>query len=433
MAFFKKGKDEDKEKKEDLIEDGIVTGDDTEIEDTELPETKKKAILITAIAGGVILFLLIVATMPKGSKKQIVVQNPENQKEEVQEPVQNVEILRERWMVQSQKEIDSLKAVTQAIQKQLMDISMQIGNLRADLLKAQRVNAIPQRTTVTPPPPPSGTAAGGAAPVAPGQTTEKKAIQEFTPTDTTSESTGQIVPEETPPGIIDVANKKGYIYIPSGSYARVTLLTGVDAPAGNRAEPYPVLMKVVGQFQLPNNQAANEPLDCFVLGAAKGNLSTERADIKLEKLSCVWSNSKKKAIDMEIKGWVIDARDGKLGIKGKLVSRQGEKLAYSVIANIAESAGRIGERSQFTETYNPLGGITTTLTGDVKKAAAYAALEGVGKDLSRWYMQRANEIFPVIEIEAGTPGVIMLMEGKQIKVDKEVKDERGFFDVDSNY
>ena len=86
-------------------------------------------------------------------------------------------------------------------------------------------------------------------------------------------------------------------YIPSGTFFRSVLLGGVDAPTGvrHKCQPHPVLMRVTDFWQLPNRFKYNFR-ECFVTGQAYGDISSERAYIRLQNLSCVGTDGR--AIDM---------------------------------------------------------------------------------------------------------------------------------------
>ena len=99
-------------------------------------------------------------------------------------------------------------------------------------------------------------------------------------------------------------------YVPSGTFFRVVLLGGIDAPTGGEsqtANPHPVLMRVADMAQLPNRVRQNFK-ECFITGTGYGDLSSERAMIRTEQLSCVDKDGK--AIDIAIKGWIA-GEDGK--------------------------------------------------------------------------------------------------------------------------
>jgi conjugal transfer pilus assembly protein TraB len=65
-------------------------------------------------------------------------------------------------------------------------------------------------------------------------------------------------------------------------------------------------------------------------------VSSERAYIRTESLSCVTAEGT--AIDVPIKGYVA-GEDGKAGMRGRLVSKQGQLLANALLAGVASGIG----------------------------------------------------------------------------------------------
>ena len=90
-------------------------------------------------------------------------------------------------------------------------------------------------------------------------------------------------------------------YMPAGSFGKIILLSGVDAPTGGEAanNPVPILMRLLDHGTLPN-YFKSEIKDCHVTGAVRGDLSSERGKIRTERLSCVLVNGD--VVDVKVKG-----------------------------------------------------------------------------------------------------------------------------------
>ena len=353
-------------------------------------------------------------------------------------PVVNEQLIKEQWLRTTGKEVDSLKAQVKALQDLVNTIATQIGEQNKVLKQLQKdIKTIrSQRSQQTPVsvPPAGGTGQSESIPqpavtdsfayVTPLNPQRIKAIVSF---DTTYKETSVV--QQSPvtsatkavtAGVVQVDT--GFIYIPTGSYVRVRLLTAVDAPCGSNTQPYPVLMEVVDRFQLPNSKHSNAALRCFILGEAKGELSTGRAVIRAQRISCVRSNSLRVALDAPVQGWIVSAKDGRLGLAGEVVTKQGGKIALGLIANALKAAGEIGSQAQFTTVTTPLGQ-QQILTGSALKAAGYKALGETGKQAADWFMERAKEIYPVITVKAGEMGYFFLKEGLKIKIGGEKLEE----------
>ena len=106
------------------------------------------------------------------------------------------------------------------------------------------------------------------------------------------------------------------------SFTRGTLLGGLDAPTGGQSQsnPHPVLIRLSDNSVLPN-RFRGEYRDCFVVAAGYGDISAERAYLRTESLSCVRADGA--ALEVRIQGSVY-GEDGKVGMRGRLVTKQGQ-------------------------------------------------------------------------------------------------------------
>ena len=198
-------------------------------------------------------------------------------------------------------------------------------------------------------------------------------------------------------------------YLPSGSFTRALLLGGLDAPTGGQAQrnPQPVLLRLSDNAILPN-QFRSRVKECFVVGAGYGDVSAERAYIRTESLSCVTRDGT--AIDVPMKGYVA-GEDGKAGMRGRLVSKQGQILANALLAGIASGIGSAFQQSATTTSLSPLGATSIITSGKQLEAGLGT---GVGRALDRlaqYYISLAEKVFPVIEIDAGRTVDVVLTQG----------------------
>lgn len=209
-------------------------------------------------------------------------------------------------------------------------------------------------------------------------------------------------PEATPPEA-----RAGYI--PAGSFVRVALLGGLDAPTGGQAQtnPHPILMRTQDNAFLPNRYryAIKE---CFILASSYGDISSERAFGRLENLSCVKRDGS--AVDIPVKGYVV-GEDGKAGMRGRLISKQGQILANALLAGIGSGIGQAFQNSSTTQSISALG---TTSTVNPGQQLQNGIGVGVGKTLdrlSKYYIDLAEKLFPIIEIDAGRTVEVVFTKG----------------------
>ena len=122
------------------------------------------------------------------------------------------------------------------------------------------------------------------------------------------------------------------------SFTRGMLLGGLDAPTGGQSQsnPHPVLIRLSDNSVLPNRFRA-EYRECFVIAAGYGDISSERAYLRTENLSCVRADGA--ALEVKIQGSVY-GEDGKVGMRGRLVTKQGQMLANALLAGVVSGIGQ---------------------------------------------------------------------------------------------
>jgi conjugal transfer pilus assembly protein TraB len=198
-------------------------------------------------------------------------------------------------------------------------------------------------------------------------------------------------------------------YLPSGSFVRAVLLAGLNAPTGGQAQsnPHPVLLRLIDHAQLPN-QFRLKAKDCLIVGSGYGDLSSERAYIRTESLSCVSPSGE--ALELPIKGYVA-GEDGKAGVMGRLITKQGQVLANALIAGIGSGLGQAFQQSASTTSVSPLGSTSSIKQGEEFKAGISS---GVGKAMDRlaqYYIALAEKLYPVVEVDAGRMVDVVITKG----------------------
>ncbi len=296
------------------------------------------------------------------------------------------------------------------------------GNAKQENIK---IPPVPGKTGIVPPPPPPPPVSNKGIPQ---QQTAMPAGGHQVPSNVTAvRASGgiRVVEDEQKgkseePGQALKKKVKHDEWLPTGSFMKAVLLNGIDAPTsgGAQAEPYPVLMSIMDLSILPNRFRL-DIRECFVIGAGYGNISDERAYIRTERLSCVRKNGQ--AVDFELSGHII-GEDGKLGLRGRVVSKQGQQIAMALFA---------GTLSGFSTAMKPVGTVKLDITGGsedsktttatrsgVDDVLASAGLGGAGSALDKvaqYYLRMAEKLFPVIEIDAGRHIEVVILKGRSLK------------------
>lgn len=202
-------------------------------------------------------------------------------------------------------------------------------------------------------------------------------------------------------------------YLPT-SFVKAKLITSLDAPAGGTAQdnPYPVLINITDNAQLPNSKRTTLK-GCFVLAAGYGDVASERAYLRLEKMSCVTASGK--VIDQKVEGFVA-GEDGKAGLRGKLVSKAGSKVALALLSGTVGGLAQAFAQTATTLQQTPIG---PTQQVNPSQSLGFAGATGVSsgfQQLSQYYINMAEKTFPVIEINDQRNVTIIFTQGIELPV-----------------
>jgi conjugal transfer pilus assembly protein TraB len=193
-----------------------------------------------------------------------------------------------------------------------------------------------------------------------------------------------------------------------GAFAPISLLNGVDAGTSTATQnnPLPLLMNITDQATLPGS-AKFRLNNCFVLGTAYGDLSAERVYGRVSRISCV-DKADRLVLNAEVQGYLVDS-DGKLGMRGLISDRQGQRLGKALLAGFAQGlAGALGQ-SQGTVLSNLTSGdSTSSISGaSALRASGLAGAQTATAQLAEFYLKEAQNIFPVISIDVGRTGTVV--------------------------
>jgi len=202
-------------------------------------------------------------------------------------------------------------------------------------------------------------------------------------------------------------------YLPT-SFVKAKLITSLDAPAGGTAQdnPYPVLINITDNAQLPNSKRTTLK-GCFVLAAGYGDVASERAYLRLEKMSCVTASGK--VIDQKVEGFVA-GEDGKAGLRGKLVSKAGSKVALALLSGTVGGLAQAFAQTATTLQQTPIG---PTQQVNPSQSLGFAGATGVSsgfQQLSQYYINMAEKTFPVIEINDQRNVSLIFTQGVEFPV-----------------
>lgn len=209
-------------------------------------------------------------------------------------------------------------------------------------------------------------------------------------------------------------------YLPPNSFARARVIVGVDASAGvnSQTDPLPVVLRVTGPARsvYQNGRLLTTKIEgCLVNGAARGDLSSEKVYVKLQKMTCPQPGGRYAV--SEVKGFI--AFGGKTGVRGRVVSREGSLVTQAFIAGLAGGFGRgfsANANSVFQgTTINTDGKRDKLSTGEILEGGFGEGVAQSGDMVSKYLIERAEQYQPVIEMPTGIDVEIVFLEGVYVR------------------
>jgi hypothetical protein len=206
--------------------------------------------------------------------------------------------------------------------------------------------------------------------------------------------------------------------IPAGSFAQGVLLSGVDASTSTSASanPEPVLIELTDSGDL-SRYFTSTVKGCRVTASSYGVLSKERVMMRLEKLSCI-EVATGEVMTAEVDGYV-SGEDGKLGLRGTVVDRAGDHVRAAMVGGFLSSFGNFLAASSNPVTFASQTGLAqiTPMSGqDLLKHGGAKGVSGALDKYTEFYIKRAEQLEPVIQIGAGR--IVQVVFNKTVGIGK---------------
>ncbi len=369
------------------------------------PKKKKKAVLLAIVI--MVLFLAMITYRPKKVTKTTA---------QVASSSQTISL--DSGMLKKSEYMD--------VQKQLSDFKNEIVKLKVQKAAvangtAAQVEKSEKPTRVQPPipkyfPPPPVSQTGSYPPGFPPSPEEEVKKPALPPTPQVIGGIEVVSGSQEAPQAVGDAKKKQSesVYLPP-SFMEATLLTGLDAPTaeGAKGEPVPVLLRIKAPAVLPNRVKANLK-GCFVIAEGYGSLADERAHLRLVTLSCI-ARDGGAVIDQPVKGFVVDD-DGKIGLRGRVVSKMGSALARSFIAGFFGGIGSATQVAAQTTSISALGYTQTVQPSKILEAGVGGGIAQGANHLEQFYLSLAKQSMPVVEVGATRDVTLVISEGASLQI-----------------
>ena len=189
-----------------------------------------------------------------------------------------------------------------------------------------------------------------------------------------------------------------WVRLPVGSLVTGELLTGAFATKV-RGDALPVLVQLRSAYSGPNDTEI--PMEgCLMIGKATADLQSVRARVEAVSLSCVLPDGM--SFERPVKGYFTGV-DGTLGVPGRWEFRSGRWLANLVSAMGTTAAGVYADVAIAREL-----GAAGAILGDVGTSETTTRIQ-------EFFLQRAEEILPVVWVESRTPVYVIMLEGLTIE------------------
>lgn len=199
-------------------------------------------------------------------------------------------------------------------------------------------------------------------------------------------------------------------YVPPGTFAKAVLLNGADTNAGvhGQTDTVPITMRVLDNGTLPNGGHSSLK-GCFVTAAAYGDASSERGQIRLQRLSCIRKPSGW-ILDVPIEGTINDM-GGSDGIRGHVVMRNNKLIWNAGVSGMLSGIGSAMQQSATTQSVTPLGATSVIQPSKVLQYGAFGGANTALGKLADYYIKLADMYHPIVQVHAGSEVNIVFLKG----------------------
>ena len=173
-----------------------------------------------------------------------------------------------------------------------------------------------------------------------------------------------------------------------------------------------MLIRLSDNSVLPN-RFRGEYRDCFVIAPATATSAPSAPTCAPRTCRCVRADGM--ALEVKIQGSVY-GEDGKVGMRGRLVTKQGQMLANALLAGVVSGIGQ-GLAISSTTYSTSAPALSPRLPAPMPSSPGWAPASA-----RRWtgwrqyYIKLAENTFPVIEVDAGREIDVVITKGVRIDV-----------------
>jgi len=200
-------------------------------------------------------------------------------------------------------------------------------------------------------------------------------------------------------------------FIPETAYVKGVLLGGiaVSTSMGSSAEPVPVIIRITDRGNLPQNFNI-DLTHCQIMGSSYGDLSSERAIVRAEILSCK-DDVNELIYTTRIAG-IIFGDDGMNGIKGKVVQTSGKHLKNAIIGGMVSGFAQ-SAKGQDQLLITSAGAVDRQKKGmgDLVKEGGFSGASNAAEKIADYYIKQAEAMSPVLLVSGGVRVDVVFTKG----------------------
>jgi len=217
------------------------------------------------------------------------------------------------------------------------------------------------------------------------------------------------------PQVFDTEN-----YVPPNAYVSARLVVSVDAPIGasSSADPKAAQFIITGaakHVQVGNKILETDLTGCLVNGSAQADLSSERVFINLHAMTCPAGGDRVSVSKVE--GYATHL--GKNGIRGTVVSREGDLVTKAIIAGTLEGLGRTASQSSNSFGIGSAGGGAILGerpdAGDIVTGSVGSGIASGARVYSEYLLDRARAYEPVVSLPTGIEVELVFISGTLVR------------------
>lgn len=209
--------------------------------------------------------------------------------------------------------------------------------------------------------------------------------------------------------------------IPAGTVVKAVLVSGADCSVAVQKPTGPnmILLRPLDNGKLPRK--VKVPLKgSIIIGNAFGDISSERVYVRAERLTLVERNGS--FVETEVSAYV-SGEDGREGLRGVVVDRSGQIITRAAFAAFLQGIGQTVEATLNNQVIEKLAETTknqTILNVDLLRSSALQGGSAALNKLADYYIKRAEQLQPAIQIAAGR--VVDVVFTKTVKIgEKDLK------------